>query len=264
MANEHFKNALQQAGLQPDDLAELIEVDVKTVRRWLYGMRPYPRHRTRIARTLDRSEPELWPEPAAPAPEGSDPSHASRTPHANRDEGVGVEPDHLALIDAAQERIDVVAAWSDDFLFVPGVLDALNRKAAAGCQVRVIAVEFPDEEEEDFEPGFEFEELEIEQDFSIHRYDDQILITLRWIERGPQIHTLGIIPISASDPTGTFQQIAEHRDALWRHAYLPTRIAGLDDDPVDAEDHSDPAPALPPDQTPTPARHWPGRPPKQE
>ncbi len=50
MANENLKTALQHAGMQPDDLAELVDVDVKTVRRWLYGALPYPRHRTRIAK----------------------------------------------------------------------------------------------------------------------------------------------------------------------------------------------------------------------
>jgi len=56
MANENLKTALQSAGLQPDDLAEQIDVDVKTVRRWLYGALPYPRHRIRIAHALHTTE----------------------------------------------------------------------------------------------------------------------------------------------------------------------------------------------------------------
>src|SRR5450755_2185355 len=67
MANDTLRATLQAAGMQPDDLADLVEVDVRTIRRWLTGRSPYARHRATIAHVLDRPEHELWAEPPPPA-----------------------------------------------------------------------------------------------------------------------------------------------------------------------------------------------------
>lgn len=51
------------AEVTPTRLAELAEVDVKTVQRWLTEDRmPYPTTRHRVARTLGHEETYLWPE----------------------------------------------------------------------------------------------------------------------------------------------------------------------------------------------------------
>jgi lambda repressor-like predicted transcriptional regulator len=66
MANEQLKDALRQAGMTPEQFAEIIQVDPKTVQRWLAGRTPYPRHRHTIAQALDVPEHELWPGAVAP------------------------------------------------------------------------------------------------------------------------------------------------------------------------------------------------------
>lgn len=43
MANDNLRAALGHAGPRPDDLAQIVQVDVRTVRRWLSGGTPYPR-----------------------------------------------------------------------------------------------------------------------------------------------------------------------------------------------------------------------------
>lgn len=59
MANDNLRAALAQAGLQPDDLAQIVEVDVKTVRRWLTG----------TPHTRDIAEESLarWTPPSTPS-----------------------------------------------------------------------------------------------------------------------------------------------------------------------------------------------------
>ena len=66
MANEHLKNALHRAGLTIEQFAEIINVDPKTVQRWVAGRTPYPRHRATIARSLELPENELWPDDVQP------------------------------------------------------------------------------------------------------------------------------------------------------------------------------------------------------
>ena len=68
MGNENLQNALQQAGLTIEAFARVINVDPKSVGRWVSGNTiPYPRHRQAIARALDLDEHELWPD-QTPAP----------------------------------------------------------------------------------------------------------------------------------------------------------------------------------------------------
>jgi hypothetical protein len=54
--------ALIRARLSEQDLAAELQVDPKTVRRWLEGRLPYPRHRWALATLLDTDEAELWPQ----------------------------------------------------------------------------------------------------------------------------------------------------------------------------------------------------------
>src|ERR1700733_10991960 len=62
MANENLKNALRTAGLTSEQFARIIDVDPKTVQRWVSGRTPYPRHRATIVRALDLTEHDLWPD----------------------------------------------------------------------------------------------------------------------------------------------------------------------------------------------------------
>lgn len=65
MANENLKSALKNAGMTPEEFASIIQVDPKSVQRWIAGTTtPYPRHRAKISRALDIAEHELWPDTA--------------------------------------------------------------------------------------------------------------------------------------------------------------------------------------------------------
>ena len=63
--NESLRRALLRARLSEEDVAARLQVNPKTVRRWLEGRVPYPRHRWLLAATLGLEEAELWPEVTA-------------------------------------------------------------------------------------------------------------------------------------------------------------------------------------------------------
>jgi hypothetical protein len=62
MANERLRAALLAKGVDIDQLAEAIQVDPKTVERWItQGRQPYRKHRYAVASFLGTDEGYLWP-----------------------------------------------------------------------------------------------------------------------------------------------------------------------------------------------------------
>ena len=57
--NENLRRALLRARLREEDVAARLDVDPKTVRRWLDGRVPYPGNRAALADLAD--EADLWP-----------------------------------------------------------------------------------------------------------------------------------------------------------------------------------------------------------
>ena len=65
--NHPLARALRGAGINTIDVASRLQVDPKTVQRWLTGRMPYPRHRAALARLTGWAERDLWPHAARPA-----------------------------------------------------------------------------------------------------------------------------------------------------------------------------------------------------
>nr|WP_241756240.1 helix-turn-helix transcriptional regulator [Actinomadura sp. RB99] len=63
-----LRRALEEARLTEDDVAKRLDVDPKTVRRWLSGRIPYPRHRATLSALLNHTADDLWPQLSAPRP----------------------------------------------------------------------------------------------------------------------------------------------------------------------------------------------------
>jgi transcriptional regulator with XRE-family HTH domain len=62
MFNDRLRTAIEAAGLTTETVATHLEVDAKTVERWIStGRRPYPRHRVALARLLGDDAGALWP-----------------------------------------------------------------------------------------------------------------------------------------------------------------------------------------------------------
>jgi hypothetical protein len=64
--SERLRRALNDAGLDIDDVARAVGVNHRTVQRWIAGRVPYPRYRRVIARLVESDEAELWPGVALP------------------------------------------------------------------------------------------------------------------------------------------------------------------------------------------------------
>lgn len=129
--NESLRRALLQARLSEEDVAARLQVDPKTVRRWLEGRVPYPRHRWLLAATLGLDEADLWPLLAASRsrPQGIQTiySHHEDVPRET----------WLRLFGDAQDRIDILAR-SGLFLDVdPELWAILADRAAAGVKERI-------------------------------------------------------------------------------------------------------------------------------
>lgn len=129
--NETLSRALIQAGLSVEDVAARLEVDPKTVRRWLDGAVPYRRHRWALAALVGVSDLDLWP--------------GLRRPGVRPDDVIAVYPHRQGvsagvwreLIGSARREIGIVEGGR---AFVPPGADLaglLMERAASGVRVRV-------------------------------------------------------------------------------------------------------------------------------
>jgi len=222
MGNDNLRNALSQAGISGDELADLIKVDPRTVRRWLTGQPPYPRHRAKIARALDLTEQDLWPEIATPSPAADAHALASETilafPHVD-DAGA---PNIVMLISSATERIELLDESLHKLLTQPGVSDLLTSKASQGCSVRIL-VETPGPSLTPLlnQNGIEIQTVEAFGPVAIHRADQQMLVTLQ-LDRGPDQPPV-LLHLTQQRPGGVFDRLAEHYEKLWGTAIEPIR-----------------------------------------
>lgn len=137
--NEKLRQALKDAGLEDEQLADLIQVDVKTVRRWLAGSTPYPRHRTRVARALGAAEHQLWPDATpAPAPQDTRSADGSHTASIYPSATDPAAPNPVDLIARAQQSVDLLDLTLKDLASDPRLVPLLAEKAAAGCRIRIL------------------------------------------------------------------------------------------------------------------------------
>jgi transcriptional regulator with XRE-family HTH domain len=249
--NDQLKHALTRAGLTADDLARVVEVDEKTVERWLSGRVPYTRHRARVARALSSSENELWPTatPPAPAPAPTPVELIAGYAHS-----ADAHPDPTELIAAASERVWLLDFTLASILDRDNVPELLGDKAKGGVQVRLLisnaararlAIDTPvDEPYPDPEPPAALEIARARGHIqtlidhpnvqarkfatmrfnTIIRADEQMLVIHHlWGQppsQAPAIH------LRRSDTPGLFAQYEAHYDAIWTHASHP-----IDSDP---------------------------------
>jgi len=129
--NETLCRALLRARLSEEDVAACLQVDPKTVRRWLDGRLPYLRHRWALAALVGMDEGDLWPQVRAT---GSRPAEVLAIyPHRDT-----VPPDVWPrLLGSAEREIGILADGGPFLAELPGVLAALAARARAGVRVRI-------------------------------------------------------------------------------------------------------------------------------
>lgn len=138
MPNERLRAAIATAGLGLEDVAARVEVDPKTVERWITtGRLPHRSHRFVTAQLLGRDEAYLWPETV----------DDDRSRRASQAELVRLYPSRAAvpvglwrsLVEDATVAVEILV-YAGQFLVDshPELPRLLTRKAAAGTAVRLL------------------------------------------------------------------------------------------------------------------------------
>ncbi|QMU75515.1 transposase family protein [Streptacidiphilus sp. PB12-B1b] len=136
MPNDRLRATIAAKNHTIQSVADHVQVDPKTVERWITRDRvPHRGHRWKTAQLLATDELYLWP---SVEPEAKTASAAElATFYPNR----GAVPGSLwsSLIDNATSQIDILV-YAGLFLFDshPDFADDLADKAAAGAQVRIL------------------------------------------------------------------------------------------------------------------------------
>jgi transcriptional regulator with XRE-family HTH domain len=239
VANDNLRAALQRAGLTAGDLAEIVRVDVRTVRRWLSGRTPYPRQRGKVARGLDTTEHDLWREIATAPPPRTPAAQPTDLLAAHPTASDLAAPDWKPLMHDADERIELLGDTLTPILDTPGVPELLATKASHGCYVRILVSDtgsylapFVDQ------TGIEIRVLEAPAHQTIRRFDNQLLLILDLLGQNPEQAPL--LHLKRAAPGGLFDRLAEHYNFLWEDAAQPIEPDDLYDDDQDEDDDKDP------------------------
>ncbi|MER7171742.1 XRE family transcriptional regulator [Streptomyces mesophilus] len=136
MANDRLRAAISAKGETIQSLAEHVQVDPKTVERWITTDRtPHRGHRWKAAGFLDADEVYLWPSVEKQAETASASELITYYPHR------GAVPTALwsTLIDRATTNIEILV-YAGLFLFDshPDFADQLAEKAKSGAEVRLL------------------------------------------------------------------------------------------------------------------------------
>jgi transcriptional regulator with XRE-family HTH domain len=133
--NETLCRALLLARLSEEDVAARLQVDPKTVRRWLEGRVPYLRHRWALAAMVGLSETDLWPQlrgaPSRPEEVQTVYPHLDAVP----------EDVWLGLFSSAEHEIGVLADTAEPIAGYPRVLEVLAEKTASGVSLRICMID---------------------------------------------------------------------------------------------------------------------------
>lgn len=241
--NERLHSVLAQRGIPPESLAEVCEVDPKTVGRWLGGRVPHPRHRFRVAKHLRVEELFLWPTPAPTTPQQLTGSGQELVgTYQNR---ASVPRDTwLSLLNGAQEQISVLV-FSGTFFAQsnPHVAKMLAERASSGVRVRLCfgdsngraaAIRGHEEGIGDTlaakirasltyyrpllsEAGCEVRLHDTTLYTSMFRYDDDLLINPHvW---GQPASANPLLHLRRADTAGWFDNYAQSFEAVWATAW---------------------------------------------
>jgi transcriptional regulator with XRE-family HTH domain len=136
MPNERLRAALLERGIKPIDLAEALDVDPKSVERWIAGRTPYRRHRYAVAAHLGLDETYLWPDALT----------RDQVASASESEIINIYPHRWAVpselwrtfFESAEQDIGVLV-YSGLFLSEDsGIHRVFKQKAEAGANVRIL------------------------------------------------------------------------------------------------------------------------------
>jgi hypothetical protein len=137
MVNQRLRGAMLEAEVTPSRLARLVEVDVKTVQRWLAEDRmPYPVTRHRVAQALGHEETYLWP---ALLMNGQDADCSGRHVSAVWPARTAISSETWHhLFDQVKQYLDILIYAGGFLLEALDLADVLRFKAERGTAIRVL------------------------------------------------------------------------------------------------------------------------------
>jgi transcriptional regulator with XRE-family HTH domain len=132
--NEPLRQALLRARLRENEVAARLDVDPKTVRRWLNGRVPYANNRAALADLLGADEADLWRGAGGPLTTRTRPEELGAIyPHR-----WSVPRDVWTRFFSSAEHEIAILAYSALFLAEDaGILHILADKARSGVTVRI-------------------------------------------------------------------------------------------------------------------------------
>ena len=238
MLNERLRAALAASRTDSGQLAAAVEVDVKTVERWLAGRVPHSRHRAAVARHLGRTELQLWPDVQSALAHQADTGEVLAF-YAYRTQ-LSVE-DWWRLLSHANEHIDLCAYA---LLFLPEahphLVELLRDKAAAGTNVRIALADpaAPETKARSVEenlgpdgmgarvrntlrhleplkglPNIEVRQYASPMYNSVFRFDQEMLVTPHLY--GTPGYLAPLLHLQRGTAEGPFDQFVAHVDRLW-------------------------------------------------
>ncbi|MFB8763744.1 XRE family transcriptional regulator [Nocardiopsis alba] len=134
--NAALRKAMAAAQLTDTDVAAHLGVDPKTVRRWLSGQRPYPRHRWALADLLQTKEDTLWPQDSQELE-----AHAPASEHVQRVYAHRWQVPREVwcdLFSSAEQEIGILVYSGLFIADDAGILDLLGARAQDGVKVRIL------------------------------------------------------------------------------------------------------------------------------
>lgn len=227
-------------------------------RLWDARRTPYPRQRAKVARVLDTTEHQLWPEVAAEPAEAARPTDSVVAYPSFTDLAA---PDWQTLMKGATRQIDLLGVALTQILQTPGVLELLLAKADHGVRIRIL-VRRPRPE---LQPLLGHDNIAIrvlaQPGNVIHRFDEQLLLITKFHgEDNDKPHAM--LHVRRAAPDGFFDRLAAAFDSLWLHAAPAGTDARAELERAPADSAVEPRPTVPATSqaSPTSARHWPRRP----
>lgn len=137
MTNQRLRGAMLNAEMSAAALASAVEVDVKSVTRWVSGERtPYPITRVKVARILGQSETFLWPALAERQSECDERLREVRRVWPTRSV-VSSESWH-ALFSRATAELDILVYAGGFLLESLDLVDVLRSRMSFGTRVRML------------------------------------------------------------------------------------------------------------------------------
>ncbi|MGC9666853.1 XRE family transcriptional regulator [Planosporangium sp. 12N6] len=136
MPNDRLRTTLLERGITPAELAAALDVDPKSVERWIGGRIPYRRHRYAVAAHLGVDEAYLWPDALT----------RDQVANASESEIVNIYPHRWTVpsdlwrnfFDNAEREIGVLV-YSGLFLAEDaGVQRVFRKKVDAGARIRIL------------------------------------------------------------------------------------------------------------------------------